>query len=291
MFCLKWWPFVGVSYLQTGHRMEEYLLSSKDFSASIKKTFSHLANDTNFADVTLACNDDKQLKAHKVILGGSSNFFRKILLNNPHQHPFIYLKGLQFEDIKVTLWSSPCPNASPQAVLEYLYLGETRIRKDQVSSFLDTARELQVEGLGAGIELQEEPEKEINSADVHMEHSPDKEDGGNAIIEEESGGKESPRNTLECDICGFKSNCHSDSNSRTSIKRHKKTAHPNLEKLVEGSIHEDTQNKTVKNGILGTENNQYIKPSAPLVENSNSILEDISINKDTLTKNPAYGRH
>ena len=89
--------------------MEEYMLSSKDFSASIKKTLSHLVNDTTFADVTLACNDDKQIKAHKVILGGSSHFFRKILLNNPHQHPVIYLKGLQFDDIKVM--RSPYPQS------------------------------------------------------------------------------------------------------------------------------------------------------------------------------------
>ena len=99
----------------------------------MKKTFSSLVNDSNFSDVTLVCSDAKQIKAHKVILGGSSPFFRAILLNNPHQHPLIYLKGLQSEDLK--------------AVLQFIYLGQTRILKDQVDSFLEAARELQVEGL------------------------------------------------------------------------------------------------------------------------------------------------
>ena len=100
-------PLMVLFTFNQASKMEEYLLTSKDFSASIKRTLSHLVTDTSFTDVTLACNDDKQLKAHKVILGGSSHFFRKILLNNPHQHPVIYLKGLQFEDIKVMSWHCP----------------------------------------------------------------------------------------------------------------------------------------------------------------------------------------
>ena len=320
-------PLMVLVRFNQAPKMEEYLLSSKDFSASIKRTLSHLVNDTSFTDVTLACNDDKQLKAHKVILGGSSHFFRKILLNNPHQHPVIYLKGLQFEDIKVMSCPCPCPcpcpNAPSQAVLQYLYLGETRISKEQVSSFLDTARELQVEGLGAGIELQEETEKQLNSAEVNMDHSSNQEDGKRvqsdtalvddssrdlsvqkgiddmkpAIIEEESSGKGlagkellEPRNTLSCDICGFKSSCLNASNSRTSIKRHKKNAHPNLGTLdhamYEGSFVEDTQNKSVKHRSPNTKDIKHTNTSAHSL--ARSILEEPDFrhtpSNDTLTK-------
>ena len=205
----------------------------------------------------------------------------------------------------------PCKvsNAPSQAVLQYLYLGETRIQKEQVSSFLDTARELQVEGLGAGIELQEETEKQLNSAAGSMEHSPHKEDVkrvkthtalvddssrelsvengredmGPAIIEEESIGKgmigkelQESRNVLACDICGFKSSCLTASNSRTSIKRHKKNAHPDLGTLdntvYEGSVAEYTHNKSVKHRSPQTKNIKHLDTSGHSL--ASSILEE-----------------
>ena len=113
--------------------MGEYLLSKDDFSSFMKNVYKNLLNVTDFADVTLACSNNKWIKAHKVILSGSSNFFRNLFLGNLHQHPFVYLKGISIEDL--------------QSVLQFIYLGETRVEKDRVEAFLDTAKELQVEGL------------------------------------------------------------------------------------------------------------------------------------------------
>ena len=87
----------------------------------------------DFADVTLACKNNKSVKAHKAILSGSSIFFRDILIGNPHQHPLVYLKGVEMENL--------------QFLLEFIYLGETKIVTSQVTSFLETAKELQVSGL------------------------------------------------------------------------------------------------------------------------------------------------
>ena len=62
-------------------------------------------------------------------------YFKKILLKNPHQHPLIYLTGMNAQNL--------------QAVLEFIYLGEVKIPKSRVISFIKTAKELQVEGLTA----------------------------------------------------------------------------------------------------------------------------------------------
>ena len=54
--------------------------------------------DQNFADVTLAYEDSNEIEAHKVILSVSSPFF-KLLKNNNHTHPLIYMKVLYGHDL------------------------------------------------------------------------------------------------------------------------------------------------------------------------------------------------
>lgn len=113
--------------------MEEYLLTSKDFGARTKQTFSNLVKNDDFSDVTLVCGDGIQIKAHKVILSGSSSFFRAVFLNNPHQHPLIYIKGMKYEVL--------------EAVLQFIYMGETRVMGKHLKSFLEAAKEFKIEGL------------------------------------------------------------------------------------------------------------------------------------------------
>ena len=51
----------------------------------------HLKVDTDFADVTLASEDGKQMMAHKVILSAFSPVFRTLLKNmSQREHNTIY---------------------------------------------------------------------------------------------------------------------------------------------------------------------------------------------------------
>ena len=68
---------------------EMFNLTWDAFQLSTKETFKSLVNQEEFMDVTLACDDDTQLKAHKVILSACSPFFKNILLKNPHPSPLI----------------------------------------------------------------------------------------------------------------------------------------------------------------------------------------------------------
>ena len=111
---------------------EKFCLRWNDFESSISGAFKELRNDKDFFDVTIAC-DDEQLQAHKVILGACSQFFRKILQRNPHQHPLLYLKGVRFTDL--------------QYVLNFMYNGEVNVAQDELNSFLAVAEDLKVKGL------------------------------------------------------------------------------------------------------------------------------------------------
>jgi len=112
---------------------EKFCLKWNDFEANISHAFRDIRDTKDFLDVTLVCETDEQLQAHKVILSACSPFFRKILARNPHQHPLLYLKGVKFGDL--------------QSVLNFMYHGEVNVAQDELNSFLAVAEELKVKGL------------------------------------------------------------------------------------------------------------------------------------------------
>ena len=108
-------------------------------------------------DVTLVCNDSRQLLAHKVVLASCSTFFRKILNQNPHPHPLIYLNGVQYSYLK--------------SILSFIYSGETKVDQKHLKEFLEIADSLLIKGLikehdlkGKGLkESKQEKEGEISN--------------------------------------------------------------------------------------------------------------------------------
>ena len=52
--------------------MDKYNLCWNEFENCASATIKTLWSDNAFTDVTLVCDDDKQIAAHKVILGSSS---------------------------------------------------------------------------------------------------------------------------------------------------------------------------------------------------------------------------
>jgi len=111
---------------------DQYCLRWNDFETNIKNALYDLNEEKDFADVTLICGDGK-VDAHKVILSTGSTFFQKILKENPHSKPLIYLKGVKFSELN--------------SVLGFVYHGEASIATANLSSFLALAEELEVKGL------------------------------------------------------------------------------------------------------------------------------------------------
>jgi len=104
-----------------------------EHSVNFRESLMELRENDHFLDVTLVCDDDIQIKAHKNILSVSSNFFRNVLRKNPHPHPLIYLKGLEHSDLL--------------AMVEFMYSGKVEIAQDNLDRFLASAQDLKIKGL------------------------------------------------------------------------------------------------------------------------------------------------
>ena len=109
-------------------------LKWNDFQENLQTSVNILHGNTDFADVTLACEDGQDFEVHKVILAASSTFFQNLLKRNKDQKPLlIYMRGIESEDLK--------------AIIEFLYSGETFICEENLDSFLAVAEDLKVKGL------------------------------------------------------------------------------------------------------------------------------------------------
>ena len=125
---------------------EKLCLQWNDFKENAEKTFSSLREDKDFTDVTLVCEDGKQVEGHKVVLASSSPFFKNILTQNKHVHPLIYMRGIKSDDLL--------------AIVDFLYCGETNMYPENLDSFLAIAEELQLKGLMGKSDKDEVIEKE-----------------------------------------------------------------------------------------------------------------------------------
>jgi len=112
---------------------ELFNLTWDAFQQSAKETFRSLVDEEDFMDVTLACDDDKQIKAHKVILSACSPFFKRILSKNPHPNPLLFISGVTYRDLK--------------AILNFMYLGETNVEQNHLDSFMSACNIIKVRGL------------------------------------------------------------------------------------------------------------------------------------------------
>merc|ERR1712215_413413 len=111
---------------------DKFCLRWNDFESNISVAFREIREEKDLFDCTLSVGT-KQIQAHKLVLSACSPFFRSVLRQNPHQHPILYLKGVEFADL--------------QAVLNFMYHGEVNVAQEELNSFLAVAEELKVKGL------------------------------------------------------------------------------------------------------------------------------------------------
>ena len=112
---------------------EKLCLQWNDFQDNVIVAFKSLRKDSDFNDVTLACEDGTQVEAHKVVLAASSPVFQNLLRQNKHIHPLFYMRGMKSHDLL--------------AIVDFLYCGEANVFQENLDSFLAAAEELQLKGL------------------------------------------------------------------------------------------------------------------------------------------------
>merc|ERR1711994_888788 len=104
-----------------------------DFKDNIVVAFGELRKDRELSDVTLVCEDGKQVEAHKVILASSSPFFKNLLNRNKHSHPLIYMRGVGSDTL--------------EAIMDFLYFGKANVFQENLDLFLAIGKDLQLKGL------------------------------------------------------------------------------------------------------------------------------------------------
>jgi len=124
------------------------MISWEAFNVCVSETFRNLISDTDFTDVTLVCEDEKQIDAHKVILSNASKFFRRVLVRNPHPKPMLYLNGFSYEEVK--------------SLIEFIYLGQTEICEDNISRFIAIAVDLEIKGIDENVLRKEMYERALD---------------------------------------------------------------------------------------------------------------------------------
>ena len=126
-------------------------LSWKDFRENFDKCLRDLQGDANISDVTLVGEDGKIFPAQKALLAASSSFFAGILEDNPSPEVVILIRGVDAGVLK--------------SLLDFIHVGEVRIKQDQLNQLLETMEEFKLQGLTESILFKEEQtEDKIKSA-------------------------------------------------------------------------------------------------------------------------------
>ena len=107
---------------------EKFCLKWNDFQQHIVNSFSDLRIEADFSDVTLVCDEDQHVEAHRIILMSSSPFFKKVLTKTKHSHPMIYMRGLKTKDM--------------MSVVDFIYHGKANIFQEYLDGFLALAEDL-----------------------------------------------------------------------------------------------------------------------------------------------------
>ena len=113
-------------------------LSHDEFDSMATGTLKSLIADQEFTYVTLACEDNQQIKAHKVILGSYSSTLKNIILSIDQPFPVIYMKGVKYEELR--------------SIIDFLYLGHTMVSKENLPEFMEIAQDLNIKGLSLNSE-------------------------------------------------------------------------------------------------------------------------------------------
>ena len=107
-------------------------MSWPELESERTQAFSSMLTSGEFTDVTIACDDD-QIQAHKVVLSAASEIFQNIFRRNPHSHPLLYFFGVTKQQM--------------DAIIDFTYSGDTKVPMEELDTFLNIAKSLQIKGL------------------------------------------------------------------------------------------------------------------------------------------------
>ena len=132
---------------------EIYSVDWKTFPDHLQTVVGELFESNFLTDVTLVCDDNKKLNAHKIILCASSYVFKTIISELHENCSVIYLRGIKHQEM--------------EAILKFMYFGTATFGKDRVDEFLKVALSLEVKELSSIKVTAKVADKELEESEIH----------------------------------------------------------------------------------------------------------------------------
>lgn len=152
--------------------MEQYSLRWNNFHTNLTHGFHSLLEASDMVDVTIAV-EGSYLQAHKLVLSICSPYFKEMFKINPCRHPIVIIKDVAHRNMR--------------DILEFMYLGEVNVLRENLPSFLRTAELLQVKGLTG-----DDSSDTSSKKDEKMDSLPDTEEEDFSVSEPENHGYQIP---------------------------------------------------------------------------------------------------
>merc|ERR1719427_634632 len=189
------------------------------FSDHLAGAFKNFVEEGHFSDVTLVSDDQKQFKAHKVVLSACSPVLKTLLINNPHSHPLLYLRGIKQTEL--------------QAILKFMYFGETQIFENRINDFVSVAKDLEVKEISEEQDEEEEGDDQSNTfqAEETVNEEPTITEEPTVVKREQTRNTERsiarPRQKAVANSEGRVNcdECEATFSSKTNLWHHKKAKH------------------------------------------------------------------
>lgn len=168
---------------------QQFCLRWNNHPTNLTDVLLSLLRRQALCDVTLAC-DGEMLRAHQTILSACSPYFEMLLIKNTHPHPIIYLKDVNYVEMK--------------ALLDFMYKGEVNVSQNLLPMFLKTAEALQIRGLTDNSSLNNKGGEQSNEV-------PTSRQGRDRLGEQDSPPHEKrKRKSSNCDMMSNSNDRYSD---------------------------------------------------------------------------------
>merc|ERR1719318_1868136 len=130
-----------------------YHMTNTKFENDAATLLRNLYAQDSFSDVTIACDDGKVVKAHKIVLSTSSAVFKQILMQRSETNLLIYFGDTNYKHIEY--------------ILQYAYFGEVSLEENEPKEFLKTVQKFKINGLFS------EQTKKVDSENIDLQKEGD----------------------------------------------------------------------------------------------------------------------
>ena len=245
---------------------EKYNFTRHSYSEYLQEMMKDMMASADFADVTLVCEDKKQIKAHRNILSAFSPVFKDMLKIDKSNSSIIYLRGVT--------------TSKMQPILQFIYLGEATIHQEKIDEFLSVAKSFEIKDFdlnkdwGAGgptftEEGTERVEKNPPAVDESVMNESNEQSCQNANIEYDSKSEVSDIESemkeegerIQCD------ECHQTFKCRGSKNQHKRSIHEGRKYPCNHCDYQAPQSGTLTRHIRSKHLRKFLKLEVPIVPN------------------------